>query len=215
MLSDIADWVTRVIESLGYLGVAFLVALENVFPPIPSEVVLPFAGFVASDGDASFLGMVIAATIGSLVGAWVLYGIAAWVGPVRLRRFVERFGRWFSVSVDDLEKAEGWFDRHSQLAVLICRCVPLIRSLVSIPAGFRRMPFATFTLYTVLGSAIWNFGLVGAGYLLRDRWEDVEPIMGVVQWIVVAAILGALGWFVWKRILRPRLSRDRRGSSGA
>ena len=205
MLNEIADWVTRVIESLGYVGVAVLVALENVFPPIPSEVVLPFAGFVASDGGATFVGMVLAATIGSLVGAWALYGIAAWVGPVRLRRFVERFGRWFSVSVDDLERAESWFDRHSHVAVLICRCVPLIRSLVSIPAGFRRMPFGTFTLFTFIGSAVWNLGLVGAGYLLRDRWEDVEPVMGVVQWVVIALILGALGWFVWKRVLGPRL----------
>lgn len=214
MLNEIADWVTRVIESLGYVGVAFLVALENVFPPIPSEVVLPFAGFVASDGGATFVGMVLAATVGSLVGAWVLYGIAAWVGPVRLRRFVERFGRWFSVSVDDLEKAEGWFDRHSHLAVLICRCVPLIRSLVSIPAGFRRMPFGTFTLFTLIGSAVWNLGLVGAGYLLRDQWEEVEPVMGIVQWVVIVVILGALGWFVWKRILGPRLSQGR-GSGGA
>jgi len=208
VLNDIAEWVTRVIESLGYLGVAFLVALENVFPPIPSEVVLPFAGFVASDGDAAFLGMVLAATVGSLVGAWALYGIAAWVGPVRLRHFVERFGRWLSVSVDDLERAESWFDRHSHLAVLICRCVPLIRSLVSIPAGFRRMPFGRFTLFTLIGSAVWNSGLVGAGYLLRDQWEDVEPVMGVVQWIVIALIVGALGWFVWKRILRPRLREE-------
>ena len=213
MLNEIADWVTRVIESLGYVGVAFLVALESVFPPIPSEVVLPLAGFVAGRGDAWMPGMVLAATIGSVVGAWVLYGIAAWVGPVRLRRFVERFGRWFSVSVDDLEKAEGWFDRHSHLAVLICRCVPLIRSLVSIPAGFRRMPFGTFTLFTFIGSAVWNLGLVGAGYLLRDQWEDVEPVMGVVQWVVIALILGALGWFVWKRILGPRLNS--RGSGGA
>jgi membrane protein DedA with SNARE-associated domain len=213
MLTEIADWVTQVIEKLGYLGVAFLVALENVFPPIPSEVVLPFAGFVASDGDAWLPGMVLAATSGSLVGAWVLYGVAAFVGPLRLRRFVERYGRWLSVSVDDLEKAESWFDRHSQLAVLICRCVPLIRSLVSIPAGFRRMPFATFTLYTVIGSAVWNIALVGAGYLLRDSWEDVEPIMGVVQWIVVAAILFALLWFLWRRVIGPRVGAGRRGDS--
>ena len=210
MLNEIAEWVTDVIEALGYVGVALLVALENVFPPIPSEVVLPFAGFVASDGGATFAGMVLAATLGSVTGAWVLYGIAASVGPVRLRRFVERFGRWLSVSVDDLERAESWFDRHSQLAVLICRCVPLIRSLVSIPAGFRRMPFATFTLFTVIGSAIWNLGLVGAGYLLRDRWEEVEPVMGVVQWIVLAAIVGALGWFVWTRVLGPRRRGGRR-----
>lgn len=205
MLGDIADWVERVIEALGYAGVAFLVALENVFPPIPSEVVLPFAGYTAQKGDASVVGMVIAATIGSVVGAWVLYGVAAAVGPTRFHAFVVRFGRWFGVSEEDLTKAEDWFDRRSTLAVLIGRCVPLIRSLVSIPAGFRRMSPGTFTLYTVIGSAVWNVALIGAGALLGTQWQRVESYMGVFQWIVIAAIVGAVGWFLWRRVVRPRI----------
>jgi membrane protein DedA with SNARE-associated domain len=167
MLSSLADWVTDVIDRLGYVGVALLVALENLFPPIPSEIVLPFAGFVARDGRAALPGMILAATIGSLLGAWVLYGIAAAIG------------------------------------VLVGRCVPLVRSLVSIPAGFRRMRFGAFTLYTAIGSLIWNTGLIGTGYLLRENWHDVEPILDAVQYAVIAVILGALGWFVWRRVLSP------------
>ncbi len=153
MFSNLADWVTEVIDQLGYLGVAFLVALENVFPPIPSEVVLPFAGFVASDGGATLIGMIIAATIGSLVGALVLYGFAAWIGPERLDRFLLTYGKWFRLTSADVRKSEAWFDRHSNSAVLICRCIPLVRSLISIPAGFRRMPLGRFVLYTTLGVA--------------------------------------------------------------
>ena len=156
MLSSLSEWVTDVIDRLGYVGVALLIALENLFPPIPSEIVLPFAGFVASDGDANLIGMIVAATIGSLVGAWILYGIAAWIGEVRLRAFVKRYGKWLRLTNEDIDKAERWFDRRGVVTVLVGRCIPLIRSLVSIPAGFRRMPFATFTLYTAIGSAIWN-----------------------------------------------------------
>ena len=206
MLSGLSEWVTDVIRELGYVGVALLVALENLFPPIPSEVVLPFAGFVARDGDATLPGMIVAATIGSLVGAWVLYGVAAWIGPDRLERFLARYGKWFRLTQDDIAKAERWFDRRAVVAVLIGRCIPLIRSLISIPAGFRRMPFATFTLYTAIGSLIWNSALIGAGYVLRDNWEDVEPVLGVVQWIVIAAIVAAIGWFVWTRVRRPDAS---------
>src|SRR5688572_19312062 len=134
MLSDLADWVTDVIDALGYLGVALLVALENLFPPIPSEIVLPFAGFVASDGDANLIGMIVAATIGSLVGALILYGIAASIGPDRLERFLVRYGKWFRLTPSDIAKSEAWFDRRSGTAVLVCRCIPLVRSLISIPA---------------------------------------------------------------------------------
>ena len=164
MLSSLADWVTDVIDRLGYVGVALLVALENLFPPIPSEIVLPFAGFVAHDGRATLIGMIVATTIGSVVGAWVLYGIAAAMGPERFHHFVVRYGKWFRLTSADVARAERWFDQRASVAVLVGRCVPLIRSLVSIPAGFRRMRFVTFTLYTIIGSLVWNTALIGAGY---------------------------------------------------
>lgn len=208
MLSNLADWVTDVIDKLGYLGVALLVILENVFPPIPSEIVLPFAGFVARDGRATLPGMILAATIGSILGAWLLYGIAAWIGPDRVRAFVVRYGGWFRLTEKDLDKTEAFFDRHATVAVLIGRCVPLIRSLVSVPAGFRRMSFATFTLYTALGSLVWNGALIGAGYVLRDNWEDVEPILGWFQYVVIAVILAFVAWFVWSRFLSPKAKAE-------
>ena len=141
--------------------------------------------------------MIVAATIGSLVGAWILYGVARWIGEVRLRSFVTRYGKWLRLTNEDIDKAERWFDRRGVVTVLVGRCIPLIRSLVSIPAGFRRMPFATFTLYTAIGSAIWNTALIGAGYALRDNWEDVEPVLDVVQYIVLALIAGAIAWWFW------------------
>jgi len=206
VLSSLAEWVTDVIDAIGYVGVALLVALENVFPPIPSEIVLPFAGFVARDGSGipALIFMVIAATIGSLVGAWALYGIAAWIGPERVHRFVSGPGKWLRISEDDLDRAERWFDRRAVVAVLVGRCVPLIRSLVSIPAGFRHMGFARFTLYTLIGSVVWNSALIGAGYLLRDSWNDVEPYLDVFQYVVLAVIVGLIGWFVWSRFLHRR-----------
>ena len=199
MLSGLSDWVVDVIDRLGYVGVALLVALENLFPPIPSEIVLPFAGFVARDGGATLPGMIIAATIGSIAGAWALYGIAAWIGPERLEHFLVRYGKWLRLTPDDVAKAERWFDRRAVIAVLVGRCVPLIRSLVSIPAGFRRMNFGVFTLYTAIGSLIWNTALVGAGYVLRDNWQDVEPVLDIVQYVVIALIVAAIVWLLWSR----------------
>lgn len=207
MFDDLTQRVTDIVESFGYLGVAALVALENLFPPIPSEAVLPLAGFVAGRGDASYLGMVLAATIGSIVGAWMLYGISAAIGPLRLHRFVVRFGRWFGLKEHDLVRAETWFDRRSDAAVLIGRCIPLIRSIVSVPAGFRRMPLARFTVLTALGSAVWNAALIGAGAILGDRWEQVGDIVGLLQGVVIVVVVALLGWFVWRRFVRPRLAR--------
>lgn len=200
MLGDLATWVESVIESLGYLGVALLVILENVFPPIPSEIVLPFAGFVAQRGDASVVAMVLSATVGAVIGALILYGIAAVIGPERLAAFVSRFGRWFGVKPSDLVRAEQWFDRHAAAAVLLGRCVPLVRSVVSIPAGFRRMKLLPFVLYTAVGSAVWNTALVGAGAVLGAQWDRVEQWVGLFQYVVIVAILAFVIRFAVKKL---------------
>ena len=213
MLGDLANWVQDVINQFGYFGVALLVVIENVFPPIPSEIVLPFAGFVAQQGasavnaaadaaqsDTTVVGMMIAATVGSVVGALILYFVSAAIGPERLRAFVERFGKWFGVKSADLVRAEAWFDRRSTAAVLVGRCVPLIRSIVSIPAGFRRMKLTSFVVLTAIGSAVWNIALIGAGAVLGDQWERVGEYVGIFQWLVIGAILVLLVRFVVSRV---------------
>ena len=217
MLGDLANWVQDVINQFGYFGVALLVVIENVFPPIPSEIVLPFAGFVAQQGasavnatagaaqsDTTVVGMMIAATVGSVVGALILYFVSAAIGPERLRGFVERFGKWFGVKSSDLVRAEAWFDRRSSAAVLVGRCVPLIRSIVSIPAGFRRMKLTSFVVLTAIGSAVWNIALIGAGAVLGDQWERVGEYVGVFQWLVIAAVLLLLVRFVVSRLKNRR-----------
>jgi len=211
MIDNLTEWVTDVVNALGYVGVAFLVALESVVPPIPSELVLPLAGFVAGRGDASVVGMAAAATVGSVIGALVLYWISAAIGPERLRAFVVRYGRWLGVKEADLDRAEAWFDKRSDIAVLVCRCVPLVRSLVSIPAGFRRMPIWRFIVFTAIGSAVWNIALVGAGALLGERWEQVGDVVGSLQTVVIVVIAAGLAWFVWKRFVSPRWGEARNG----
>ena len=192
MLSSLATWVQDVIEQLGYLGVALLVVLENVFPPIPSEIVLPFAGFVAQQGSDSVVLMILVATVGSVIGALIMYWIAAIIGDDRLHAFTRRFGKWVQIREADLTRAEEWFDRHAMSAVLVGRCVPLIRSVVSIPAGFRRMKLIPYIAYTFLGSLVWNIALVGAGAVLGENWERVEPVVATFQWIVIVIILAGI-----------------------
>ena len=207
MLENLTEWATEVVDRLGYLGVALLVAIENVFPPIPSEVVLGLAGFTAARGDASVIGMIIAATIGSVVGAWILYGFSAAVGPVRLRAIVIRYGSWIGFGEADLDRAEAWFDRRSRLAVLVCRCVPLLRSLISIPAGFRRMPLGLFTLFTLIGSLVWNTLLISAGYSLADQWEKILDYTEPFQTVVVAIIGVLLIALVVRKVLLTKRAR--------
>ena len=191
-----------VIEQLGYVGVALLVVAENVFPPIPSEIVLPFAGFVAQRGSESVVIMILAATVGSVGGALIMYWIAAVIGDERLHAFTRRFGKWVQIREADLNRAEEWFDRHATSAVLLGRCVPLIRSVVSIPAGFRRMKLVPYIAYTFAGSLVWNVLLIGAGALLGDNWERVGSYVGVFQWVVIALAVAAGVRFLWTHVVR-------------
>ncbi|MDA0302590.1 MAG: DedA family protein [Chloroflexi bacterium] len=197
MLGQLTDWVIQVVDSLGYVGVALLVTLENVFPPIPSELILALAGFVASRGDATLIGMIVAATVGSLLGAWILYGAAYVFGPEPLKALVRRYERWIRITEGDLDTAERWFARWSTLAVLLCRCVPLVRSLISIPAGLSKMNFISFTVYTTIGSLVWNTIFVTAGYLLGERWELVLEYSEYFELFVLASFAALVAYGVF------------------
>ena len=197
MSNSLATWAQDVIEQFGYVGVALLVVVENVFPPIPSEIVLPFAGFVAQRGGESVVIMILAATVGSVGGALIMYWIAAVIGDERLHAFTRKFGKWVQIREVDLTRAEEWFDRHATSAVLLGRCVPLIRSVVSIPAGIRRMKLVPYIAYTFVGSLVWNILLIGAGALLGDNWERVGSYVGVFQWVVIALVIAVIARFTF------------------
>ncbi|MDI5941952.1 DedA family protein, partial [Micromonospora sp. DH15] len=169
--TGLTGWVADVIGALGAVGVALLVALESIIPPIPSEIVLAMAGYLASQGQFNVVLIVVAATVGSLLGALVLYWLGAALGEERLKRWLDHIPL---VDRDDLEKADRWFERHGRWAVLIGRVVPVVRSLVSVPAGANRMPLGEFVLLTTLGSGVWNALIVGAGFALGSRWEEVD-----------------------------------------
>jgi len=200
LLPDFTEWARDIIDRLGYPGVGALVALENVIPPIPSEVILPLAGFQADQGDFNLFLLIIVATIGSIVGALILYSVGALLGEHRIRRLVGRFGKYILVTVDDIDKATGWFKRHGRSAVFFGRLVPVVRSLVSIPAGVDKMPLGSFLIYTTVGSAIWNTLLIVAGYLLGTQWERVEGFVKVFQYVVILAALAAAAYFVYRRL---------------
>jgi membrane protein DedA with SNARE-associated domain len=205
-LGGLAGWVLDVIDAMGAVGVAALVALENLFPPLPSEVVLPLAGFLAGQGKLSLAAVLVAATVGSVVGALVLYWAGAALGRDRMRRIAERLPL---MDADDVDRAQGWFDRHGRSAVLVGRLVPGVRSLVSIPAGIARMPLLPFVGYTTLGSAAYNAVLVLLGHQLGSRWTSVErysdPINYGVYGLIVVGVLVA----VLRRARHRRDDRER------
>ncbi len=181
------DWIFQVITTLGYLGLALLLIPENLFPPIPSEVVLPVAGFVVGRGDLGFLPALLASTTGSVVVALVLYALGRYGGG----RLVLRYGSWLRVSAKELERAEGWFRRYGDWVVLGARVVPLARSIVSIPAGTVQMPLLRFTALTAVGSGIWNALLIGAGVTLGANWELISGWIGSYSDVVLILLAGA------------------------
>lgn len=199
MFSGLESRVIEIVDSFGYLGITALIIGETVFPPIPSEVILPLAGFTASRGDLTLPGVLLAATVGSVLGALILYAFGAWIGRERLYHLTNRFGRYFLISESDLDRADAWFSQHQAKAVVIGRLVPGVRSVISLPAGVTRMPLTTFTLYTTLGSLLWNSLLVGAGYVLGNQWDRVGGVVSWAQYVVIALILLAMLWFVWSR----------------
>lgn len=173
----------------GYFGVVVLMFTENVFPPIPSEVIMPLAGYMASRDELTLTGIIIAGTVGSVLGALPLYYLGAKVEEERLKKFADAHGRWLTLSRRDLERAAGWFGRHGGAAVFFCRLIPGIRSLISIPAGIERMHLAAFLAYTAAGTAVWTALLAYAGYLLSSSFSKVGEYLDPVSWAVFGIIV--------------------------
>ncbi|MCW3814799.1 DedA family protein [Micromonospora sp. DR5-3] len=204
--TGLTGWVAAVIDSLGALGVALLVALENVVPPIPSEIVLAMAGYLCAEGRFNVVLIVLAATAGSLLGAVVLYWLGAALGEERLKRWLDHIPL---VDRDDLEKADRWFERYGRWAVLVGRLVPVVRSLVSVPAGANRLPLGEFLLLTTLGSGVWNTLIVGLGFALGSRWQQVDRYSDWFNYAIFAVFgLMIAGWAT-KKIRRRRARRGR------
>lgn len=196
-MSAIIDWIVSLMDTLGAPGVGIAILLENLFPPIPSEVVLPLGGFTVAQGSLSFAAVFIWATIGSVVGAYILYGVGAWLGAERLRAIADWM--WL-VKASDVDKSLEWFDRHGRPSILFGRLIPGIRSLISIPAGLDRMNLLTFGVWTTLGSAVWNFILIYLGFTLGDNWESVtnyiDQYSKVAYALIILVMLGFLVYFI-------------------
>lgn len=203
---SLAGWVVDVMEAIGAPGAGLLVALENLFPPLPSEVILPLAGFTASQGGFTLFSAIFWTTLGSVLGATGLYWIGAVLGRRRLRAVVARMPL---VELDDVDRSEAWFERHGKATVFLGRMIPVFRSLISIPAGIERMPFWLFTGLSAAGSLIWNTIFVLAGYFLGENWHLAERYAGVFSKLVIGAVLVFL--VVWAA---RRVGRGRRRGTG-
>ncbi len=191
------DLIVSLIDKAGYLGIALLMLLENVFPPIPSEVIMPLAGFSAAKGTLNFTWVVLSGTVGSLAGAYFWFLVGRWIGPKRLKRFAARHGRWLTMHPDEIDQARAYFSRHQALALFLGRLIPAIRSLISVPAGVNCVPIPTFLFWSSLGTALWTLLLAGAGYLLESQYEKVSEWLNPVSNVVLA---GLALWYVYRVI---------------
>ena len=190
-------------NSLGYLGIALLMFLENIFPPIPSELIMPLAGFTVAKGKLNFGLVVLAGVIGTMLGALPWYYAGKILGEQRLKSWADKYGRWLTISSKDIEKSKRWFDRHGGKAVFICRLVPGVRTLISLPAGISRMPLLPFLVYSTLGTFLWVGLLTYAGYALGDNYEQVEKYLAPVSKIVLATlVISFIIWFVRRNMRR-------------
>lgn len=204
LLELLAVFAIDVISAIGYLGVFFLMVMESMVIPIPSELVLPFAGFLISRGDFSFVGVILASSAGSIVGSLISYYMGRYGGNA----FVIRFGRYVLLDVEDLNKTERWFEKRGEYTIFISRFIPVVRHLISIPAGIGKMDLKRFCIYTIVGASMWNFILIYAGYLLGEHWDRIKHYSEPVSLTVAALLVIAFIWFVYRH-LRDKLSARR------
>lgn len=202
------NWIIDFMERFGYWGIFLMIMLENVFPPIPSEIVLAFGGFMTTQSDVTVLGVIIASTLGAVVGALVLYYIGKLLNIERLEMIVDRWGHILNTKKEHIHKANHWFHRYGIWTVFFCRMIPILRSLISVPAGMAKMKLPIFLLFTTVGSLIWNTILINTGAALGENWDQVLDFMHIYQEIVIVIlVIGCiltLGWYVRNRFKRSK-----------
>jgi membrane protein DedA with SNARE-associated domain len=191
------EWFTSFIQQTGYFGIVLLMLAENVFPPIPSELIMPLSGFIAAQGRLNFFLVVLSGTLGSLLGALFWYWIGRWLGEARMRRWSERHGRWLTLSPSELDDAMRFCKHHSRAGILAGRVIPAVRTLISIPAGILKIQMSTFVVYTFIGSAIWNIVLTLLGYVLQSQYETVGSLLSPLS---NAIGVGLLCWYIYRVI---------------
>ncbi len=204
------EWITNTMSSLGYIGIGLLMFAENLFPPIPSELIMPLAGFTVAKGEMNFVLAVLAGVIGTVVGALPWYYEGKLVSEERLRSLADKYGKWIALSGKDIDKADRWFDKHGNQAVFFCRLVPGVRTLISLPAGISGMPLAPFLLYSTLGTTLWVGLLTYLGFLLGDNYELVDDYLGPVSKIVLALLV--IAFIAWVVIKKRKKTKRRRGN---
>ena len=192
-----SDWVVRLIEQSGYLGVGFLMFLETIFPPIPSEVIMPVAGIAAARGQMALPWVIVAGTSGAMLGNIVWYLAARALGVVRLKPIIERYGRWLTMDWHEVERAERWFRNHGSFFVFVGRMLPTVRSLVSVPAGLLRMRFRNFLIASTIGTAGWTAMLAYSGFKLREHFADIDQWLGPLSNAILIVMAVGYLWRLW------------------
>jgi membrane protein DedA with SNARE-associated domain len=194
------EWIVEIMTSLGYLGIGLLMFLENLFPPIPSELIMPLAGFTAAQGKMELGPAIAAGVLGTVLGAFPWYYLGKMVSEERIKGWADRYGKWLGISGGDIDKANRWFDRHGKKAVFFCRLVPGVRTLISLPAGINAMPMLPFLLFSTIGTLLWVTFLTAAGYFLGNNYELVDVYLAPVSKIVAVTLVIALViWIVRRR----------------
>ncbi|MDD3474968.1 MAG: DedA family protein [Candidatus Dojkabacteria bacterium] len=208
MIENIVEWLTNLMNSLGYLGIGLAVFLETIFPPIPSAFIQPFAGFVASRTDQTLFLTIVAATIGTYLGTFPFYLLGIW-GEKAVYKFLKKYGKYLFIEQEEVDKAFEFFNKYGKEVVLFGRLVPLVRTFISFPAGVAKMPFWQFTIYTLIGSAIWSTILAVAGYLLGENWEVLLTLLSKYENIVlILFVLSIAGYILFKVIQRKRFKKS-------
>ena len=207
------QFILDIVNQWGYVGVAFLIAVENIFPPIPSEVILTFGGFLTTYTSLNVPGVIIASTVGSLIGAIILYYVGYVLNPERLAKLVNsKIGRILRLKIDDIKKAEAWFDKRGVFTVFFCRFIPIVRSLISIPAGMTKMKMPIFLLLTTIGSLIWNTVLVSLGSIAGDSWENIAGYMSeysdITLYVLIAIFVVGVVLFYKKSLSKEAKTKN-------